>query len=126
MICRRRGNKWVIVAGKIKVTNHGARFDRRMLSALPQHRLETYTDRADSLQVFEGPSRADLLPIVDAHGETLRAAPLNDRGVTVPLAATDAYPSLPALRQHRDPILLRTTEHVCPNYPNRYTNAPPP
>src|SRR3546814_19796492 len=70
MICRRRGNKWVIVAGKIKVTNHGARFDRRMLSALPQHRLATYTEPADSLQALEGPSRAGLLPLIDATGET--------------------------------------------------------
>src|SRR3546814_1605764 len=108
MICRRRGNKWVIVAGKIKVTNHGARFDRRMLSALPQHRLETYTDQADSLQVFEGPSRADLLPIVDAHGETLSAAPLNDRGVTVQIADTDDYPSLLTLRQNCEHIVGRT------------------
>src|SRR3546814_7896756 len=82
------GKQVITVTGKIKVTNHGdaARFDRRMLSALPQHRLETYADPADSLQVFEGPSRADLVPLVDAHGETHRAAPLNDRGVTVPIA----------------------------------------
>src|SRR3546814_8344665 len=73
-----------------------------MLSALPQHRLETYADPADSLQVFEGPSRADLVPLVDAHGETHRAAPLNDRGVTVPIADTDDYPSLLALRQRSE------------------------
>lgn len=89
-----------------------------MLSALPQHRLETYTDPADSLQVFEGPSRADLLPNIDAHGETLRAAPLNDRGVTVPIADTDDHPSLLALRQNREPIVRRTKGPVWINYPN--------
>src|SRR3546814_19851433 len=83
-----------------------------MLSALPQHRLETYADPADSLQVFEGHSRADLVPLVDAHGETHRAAPLNDRGVTVPLADPDASPSLLALRQHREPLVGRPNDPV--------------
>src|SRR3546814_18204542 len=48
------GKQVITVTGKIKVTNHGdaARFDRRMLSALQQHRLETYADSAASLQVF--------------------------------------------------------------------------
>src|SRR3546814_20308164 len=87
-----------------------------MLSALPQHRLETYADPADSLQVFEGPSRADLVPLVDAHGETHRAAPLNDRGVTVPIADTDDYPSLLAVRQNRDPIVGTTKGPVWNNY----------
>ena len=108
------------VPGKIKVTNHGdaARFDRQMLNALPQHRLETYTDWTDGLQAFEGPLLADLLAFVGAHGETLRAAALNDYEVSIPIADTDDYPVLLALRQNGEPIALRDKGPIWIIYPN--------
>jgi len=108
------------VTGKIRVTNEGeaARFDRDMLNALPQHRLETYTDWTEGPQVFEGPLLADVLERVGAYGSTLRATALNDYRVEIPRADSEAYPVVLALRQNGAPMSVRDKGPIWIIYPN--------
>lgn len=108
------------VTGKISVTNAGttAMFDREMLSALPQHRLETYTDWTEGLQVFEGPLLADLLERVGAHGGTIRAIALNDYQVDIPRADSDDHGVILALQHNGAPLSVRDKGPIWIIYPN--------
>lgn len=113
------------ITGKISVTNEGAaaRFDREMLDALPQHRLETYTDWTQGLQVFEGPLLADVLARVDAYGTTVRAIALNDYKVDIPRTDADEYPVMLALRQNGAPMSVRDKGPIWIIYPNSNPEA---
>lgn len=113
------------VTGKIGITNEGAtaRFDREMLDALPQHRLETYTDWTEGLQVFEGPLLADVLERVGAYGTSLRATALNDYQVEIPRADSEKYPVLLALRQNGAPMSVRDKGPIWIVYPNSSPEA---
>ena len=108
------------VTGKITVTNEegSARFDREMLNALPQHRLETYTDWTEGLQVFEGPLLVDVLERVGAYGTTLRAIALNDYQVDIPSADSGNYPVVLALRHNGTPMSVRDKGPIWIIYPN--------
>lgn len=108
------------VTGKISVTSGGvaARFDREMLNALPQHRLETYTDWTEGPQVFEGPLLADVLERVGAYGATLRAIALNDYQVEIPRADAEDYPVVLALRHNGAPMSVRDKGPIWIIYPN--------
>src|SRR3546814_10926448 len=85
--------------------------------------LFPYTTLFRSLQVFEGPLLADLLIFVGAHGETLRAAALNDYEVNIPIADTDDYPALLALRQNVAPIAVRDKGPVWIIYPTPHPDT---
>jgi len=108
------------VTGDIGVTNNGAvaNFDRRMLDALPRHRLETYTDWTEGLQVFEGPLLADLLARVGARGGTLRATALNDYHVDIPISDAEKYTVVLALRHNGEPMSVRDKGPIWIVYPN--------
>jgi len=108
------------VTGKIRVTNDegAAQFDRKMLNALPQQRLETYTDWTEGLQVFEGPLLADVLDRVGAYGTTLRATALNNYQVDIPRADTDSHAVVLALRHNGAPMSVRDKGPIWIIYPN--------
>ena len=108
------------VTGKITVTNEAAsaRFDLDMLNALPQHRLETYTDWTKGLQVFEGPLLADVLERVGAYGSTVRAIALNDYEVDIPSADSEDHSIVLALRQNGTPMSVRDKGPIWIIYPN--------
>lgn len=113
------------ITGKIRVTNDegAASFDRDMLNALPQHRLETYTDWTEGPQVFEGPLLADVLARVEAYGTTLRATALNDYQVEIPREDAAAYPVLLALRHNGAPMSVRDKGPIWIIYPNSSPEA---
>jgi hypothetical protein len=108
------------VTGLIDVTNDGeaATFDRAMLYALPQHRLETYTDWTDGLQTFEGPLLADVLERVGARGDAIRAIALNDYAAEIPVTDLEMYPILLALRRNGKAMTVREKGPIWIIYPN--------
>ncbi|MEZ5701706.1 MAG: hypothetical protein R3E42_06670 [Burkholderiaceae bacterium] len=63
------------VTGKIGEKNAGdaARFDMKMLAALPQHSFTTSTPWFDKPVKFTGPLLADVLAAVKASGTTINA-----------------------------------------------------
>lgn len=78
------------VSGKIGVKNAGdvARFDMKMLEALPQQTFTTRTPWYDKPVKFTGPLLADVLAAVKASGQTISAVAINDYKISIPVADT--------------------------------------
>ena len=75
------------VSGKIGVKNAGdvARFDMKMLEALPQQTFTTTTPWYDKPVKFTGPLLADVLAAVKANGQTISAVAINDYKISIPM-----------------------------------------
>ncbi len=86
------------VTGKIGEKNAGeaARFDMKMLAALPQHSFTTSTPWFDKPVKFTGPLLADVLAAVKANGTTIRAVAINDYKITIPVSDASKYPMIMA------------------------------
>lgn len=82
------------VSGKIGVKNAGdvARFDMKMLEALPQHSFTTRTPWYDKPVKFTGPLLADVLAAVKASGTTVHAVAINDYKISIPIGDTQHKP----------------------------------
>jgi hypothetical protein len=78
------------ISGKIGVKNAGenARFDMKMLEALPQHSFTTRTPWYDKPVKFTGPLLSDVLAAVKASGTTVSAIAINDYKISIPVADT--------------------------------------
>lgn len=76
------------VSGKIGVKNAGAaaRFDMKMIEALPQHTFTTRTPWYDKPVKFTGPLLSDLLAAVKASGNNISAVAINDYKISIPVA----------------------------------------
>lgn len=107
------------VRGNIERTNGDgvASFDAALLEALPQQRLETYTDWTDGRQLFEGPLLADLLAYVGARGEEIRAAALNNYQITIPRSDAEDYEVILALRHNGKAMSVREKGPIWIIYP---------
>jgi hypothetical protein len=75
------------VSGKIGVKNAGetARFDMKMIAALPQHSFTTRTPWFAKPVKFTGPLLSDVLAAVKASGTSVTAVAINDYKVTIPM-----------------------------------------
>ncbi len=75
------------VSGKIGVKNAGdvARFDMKMLEALPQQTFTPRTPWFDKPVKFTGPLLADVLAAVKANGQTISAVAINDYKISIPM-----------------------------------------
>jgi len=76
------------VSGSIGVKNAGAvaRFDMKMLEALPQHSFTTRTPWYDRPVKFTGPLLSDVLAAVEATGGKVMATAINDYTISIPMA----------------------------------------
>ena len=81
------------VSGKIGVKNAGetARFDMKMIEALPQHSFTTSTPWFDKPVKFTGPLLSDLLAAVKAEGTMLSAVAINDYKINIPMSDVQKY-----------------------------------
>ena len=86
------------VTGKIGEKNGGeaARFDMKMLAALPQHSFTTSTPWFDKPVKFTGPLLADVLAAVKASGTTINAVAINDYKISIPVSDASKYPMIMA------------------------------
>lgn len=75
------------VSGKIGVKNAGdaARFDMKMIEALPQQTFTTRTPWYDKPVKFTGPLLSDVLATVKASGKTVSAVAINDYKISIPM-----------------------------------------
>lgn len=82
------------VSGKIGLKNAGdvARFDMKMLEALPQQTFTTHTPWFDKPIKFTGPLLSDVLAAVQASGSTVSAVAINDYKISIPFADTKHKP----------------------------------
>jgi len=97
------------VSGKIGVKNAGetARFDMKMIEALPQHSFTTSTPWFDKPVKFTGPLLADLLAAVKASGTTLSAVAINDYKINIPMADVQKYKVIVARLLDDKPMPVR-------------------
>lgn len=82
------GEVVLTVSGAIENTNAPgeARFDLAMLEALPSHTIVTSTPWSKDKLAFTGPLARDIVRLVGATGDTVRAIALNDYKTEIPLS----------------------------------------
>ena len=107
------------VSGKIGETNTGntARFDMKMIEAMPQHSFTTATPWSDQPQKFTGPLLADVLAAVKAKGTTIEATAINDYRIAIPVADAAKYPIILARLIDGEAIAVRKKGPLFVVYP---------
>lgn len=107
------------VSGKIAVKNAGdsARFDMKMIEALPQHSFTTSTPWYDKPVKFTGPLLADVLAAVKASGATVSAVAINDYKISIPVADATKYKVILARQIDDKPIPVREKGPLFVVYP---------
>lgn len=81
------------ITGKIAEKNAGdkARFDMKMIEALPQHSFTTSTPWFDKPVKFTGPLLSDVLAAVKASGSQISAVAINDYKISIPMDDVGKY-----------------------------------
>jgi hypothetical protein len=123
LLPRSEGKVILTVAGNIGVTNAPgkAEFDRALLEALGESRLETTTPWTEGRHVFEGVAAKTLLEALDARGTRVKAVALNDYAVVIPITDLLRYPVLLALKMDGKPMRVRNKGPIWIVYPyDRY------
>jgi hypothetical protein len=97
------------VSGKIGVKNAGetARFDMKMIEALPQHSFTTSTPWFDKPVKFTGPLLSDVLAAVKAEGTVLSAVAINDYKISIPMTDVRKYKVIVARLLDDKPMQVR-------------------
>ncbi|UTH73479.1 molybdopterin-dependent oxidoreductase [Chromobacterium sp. IIBBL 290-4] len=83
-----KGKIVLVISGQIahKNRDNDAAFDMDMLAKLPQHTIATHTPWIPGISQFTGPYLQDVLAVVGAKGDKLKAIALNDYKTEIPLA----------------------------------------
>ena len=107
------------VSGKIAEKNAGesARFDMKMIEALPQHTFTTSTPWFDKPVKFTGPLLADVLAAVKASGSTVSAVAINDYKISIPAGDTTKFKVIVARQIDDKPIPVREKGPLFVVYP---------
>lgn len=107
------------VSGKIAVKNAGdkARFDMKMIEALPQHSFTTATPWYDKPVKFTGPLLSDVLAAVKASGTTISAVAINDYKISIPTEDARRFPLIVARLIDDKPIPVREKGPLFVVYP---------
>ena len=107
------------VSGKIAEKNAGdvARFDMKMIEALPQHSFTTTTPWFDKPVKFTGPLLADVLAAVKASGTSVSAVAINDYKITIPAGDATKYKVIVARLIDDKPIPVREKGPLFVVYP---------
>lgn len=107
------------ISGKIGVKNAGerARFDMKMLEALPQHTFTTNTPWYERPVKFTGPLLADVLAAVKASGSVVKAVAINDYAISIPLTDTTQHKVIVARLLDDKPMTVRDKGPLFVVYP---------
>ncbi|HEX5737310.1 MAG TPA: hypothetical protein VFY22_02270 [Hydrogenophaga sp.] len=107
------------ISGAIGVKNVGdvARFDMKMIEALPQHSFTTGTPWYDRPVTFTGPLLADVLAAVGASGGTILASAINDYTITIPMSDVKAHKVIVARLLDGRPMAVREKGPLFVVYP---------
>ena len=107
------------VSGLIDKTNQGklAVFDMATLQALPQKSFTTHTPWDAKPLSFTGPLLRDVLNLVKALGQHIRAVALNDYRVKLPVSDALEHDVVVALQMNGQPIPVRTKGPLFVVYP---------
>lgn len=107
------------VSGQIGVKNAGetARFDMKMIEALPQHSFTTRTPWFEKPVKFTGPLLADVLAAVKANGTSINAVAINDYTITIPMTDITQYKVIMARLLDDQPMPVREKGPLFVVYP---------
>lgn len=107
------------ISGKIGVKNAGerARFDMKMLEALPQHTFTTNTPWYERPVKFTGPLLADVLAAVKASGSVVKAVAINEYAISIPLTDTTQHKVIVARLLDDKPMTVRDKGPLFVVYP---------
>lgn len=107
------------ISGRIAWQNQGqvAALDMSDLQALPQKSFTTKTPWEQQPVSFTGPLLRDVMALVKAQGQQLRAVALNDYRVKLPLADALEHDVVVAVQMNGQPIPVRTKEPLFIVYP---------
>lgn len=107
------------ISGLIDVRNHGsvAAFDLKALKALAQTSFTTQTPWDQNPVSFSGPLLRDVLQLVQAKGEHIRAVALNDYRVKLPISDASDHDVVIAVLIDGKPIPVRTKGPLFIIYP---------
>ncbi|MCB2016520.1 MAG: hypothetical protein KDF54_03240 [Hydrogenophaga sp.] len=107
------------ISGMIAVKNAGdvARFDMKMIEALPQHSFTTSTPWFNKPVKFSGPLLADVLAMVKAGGTTISAVAINDYKITIPAEDAAKFKVILANQIDDKPIPVREKGPLFVIYP---------
>ncbi|RUR26858.1 oxidoreductase [Vreelandella andesensis] len=84
-----------------------ARFDRDMLSALPQHSFETGTPWTEGSSAYSGPLMRTLLESVGSVGDSVHVSALNGYEAQIPISDFYEYDVILALERDGQSIPIR-------------------
>jgi hypothetical protein len=107
------------VSGSIAEKNAGdkARFDMKMIEALPQHSFITSTPWYDKPVKFTGPLLSDVLAAVKASGTNISAVAINDYKISIPMSDATEHGVLVARLIDDQPIPVREKGPLFVVYP---------
>lgn len=107
------------VSGLIEAHNQGklAALDMQALQALPQKSFTTQTPWDQKPVSFSGPLLRDVLQLVKAKGQHLRAVALNDYRVKLPVSDARDHDVVVAVQMNGQPIPVRTKGPLFIVYP---------
>jgi hypothetical protein len=107
------------VSGRIEAHNLGqaAALDMRTLQALPQKSFTTQTPWDQKPITFSGPLLRDVLKLVKAKGQHIRAVALNDYRVKLPVSDAQEHEVVVALQMNGQAIPVRTKGPLFIVYP---------
>jgi hypothetical protein len=107
------------VSGLIEADNEGkvAVLDMKTLQALPQKSFTTQTPWDQNPVTFSGPLLRDVLQLVKAKGQHIRAVALNDYRVKLPLSDAREHDVVVAVQMNGQAIPVRTKGPLFIVYP---------
>ncbi len=107
------------VSGLIEAHNQGkvAALDMRALQALPQKSFTTQTPWDQKPVSFSGPLLRDVLQLVKAKGQHIRAVALNDYRVKLPVSDAREHDVVVAVQMNGQAIPVRTKGPLFIVYP---------
>lgn len=107
------------ISGLIDVRNQGvvAALDMAALKALPQISFTTQTPWYQNPVSFSGPLLRDVLKLVQAKGDHIRAVALNDYRVRLPVSDAREHDVVVAVQMNGQPIPVRTKGPLFIIYP---------
>jgi hypothetical protein len=107
------------VSGLIEAHNQGkvAALDMKALQALPQKSFTTQTPWDQKPVTFSGPLLRDVLQLVKAKGQHIRAVALNDYRVKLPVSDASEHDVVLAVQMNGQAIPVRTKGPLFIVYP---------
>lgn len=107
------------VSGLIEAHNQGkvAALDMKALQALPQKSFTTQTPWDQKPVTFSGPLLRDVLQLVKAKGQHIRAVALNDYRIKLPVSDAHEHDVVVAVQMNGQAIPVRTKGPLFIVYP---------